>query len=187
MEKSTFFKSILRMFSRLLFHFSRFILRIFESTKPSIYMNYYIILLKFCGVTIHGKPKYIASDVLFDDFYMIQLGDDVIISRKVTLLTHDYSITTGLISINRAPDRDIALLKDIIIGNNVFIGLGVIILPGTTIGNNVIIGAGSVVKGHIGSDSIAIGNPAQVVSRLTERAEKWSASLTNLSVRRANL
>lgn len=47
------------------------------------------------------------------------------------------------------------------IGNNVFIGVGAIILPGITIGNNVIVAAGSVVTKNIEDNSVYAGNPAK--------------------------
>lgn len=51
----------------------------------------------------------------------------------------------------------------VVIGDNTWIGGGVIILPGVTIGDNVVIGAGSVVTKDIPSDTIALGNPCRVV------------------------
>ena len=53
----------------------------------------------------------------------------------------------------------------VIIGNNVWIGGGAIILPGVTIGNNVVIGAGSVVTKNIPDNVIAVGSPCRVVCR----------------------
>lgn len=50
----------------------------------------------------------------------------------------------------------------VVIGNNVWIGGGVIIMPGVTIGDNVVIGAGSVVTKDIPSNKIAYGNPCRV-------------------------
>ena len=49
------------------------------------------------------------------------------------------------------------------IGDNVWIGGGVIILPGVTIGDNVVIGAGSVVTKDIPKDTIAYGNPCRII------------------------
>ena len=55
---------------------------------------------------------------------------------------------------------------DIVIGNDVWIGGGVIVLPGVTIGDNCVIGAGSVVTRSIPSNSLVVGNPCQVVKTI---------------------
>ena len=52
------------------------------------------------------------------------------------------------------------------IGNNVWIGGNVVVLPGVTIGDNVTIGAGSVVNKDIESNSIAVGNPCKVIKKI---------------------
>ncbi len=54
----------------------------------------------------------------------------------------------------------------ITIGNNVWIGAGVSVLPGVTIGDNVVIGAGSVVTKNIPSNVVAVGNPCRIVKQL---------------------
>lgn len=51
----------------------------------------------------------------------------------------------------------------IIIGDNVWVGMNSIIMPGVNIGSNVIIGAGSIVTKNIPSNSIAVGNPCKVI------------------------
>jgi acetyltransferase-like isoleucine patch superfamily enzyme len=56
--------------------------------------------------------------------------------------------------------------KPIKVGNNVWIGGNVVVLPGVTIGTNVTIGAGSVVTKDIPSNTIAYGNPCRVVKEL---------------------
>ncbi|MEO0497038.1 MAG: CatB-related O-acetyltransferase [Pseudomonadota bacterium] len=53
--------------------------------------------------------------------------------------------------------------RDTIIGNDVWIGMNAIIMPGTTIGNGVIVGAGAVVSGRVPDYSIVAGNRAEVV------------------------
>jgi acetyltransferase-like isoleucine patch superfamily enzyme len=53
--------------------------------------------------------------------------------------------------------------KEVIIGDNVWIGGNATILPGTTIGDNCVIGAGSVVTKSIPHNSLAVGNPARVI------------------------
>lgn len=62
----------------------------------------------------------------------------------------------------------------IIIGNNVWIGANTIILPNVKIGNNVIIGAGSIVVKNIPSDSIAVGNPCEVIKIKDDYIEDFS-------------
>lgn len=54
---------------------------------------------------------------------------------------------------------------EIEIGDNTFVGVGCLILPGSRIGRNCILGAGSVVRGPVPDDSVVFGNPAQVVLR----------------------
>lgn len=51
------------------------------------------------------------------------------------------------------------------IGNNVWIGMNSVILPGVKIGDNVAIGAGSIVTADIPSDSVAVGNPCRVIKK----------------------
>ena len=58
------------------------------------------------------------------------------------------------------------------IGNNVFIGNNVIILPGVTVGDNVVIGAGAVVTKNIPSNSVCAGVPARVIKTIDEYADK---------------
>tara|TARA_B100000749_G_C18128510_1_gene342853 strand:+ start:194 stop:583 length:390 start_codon:yes stop_codon:yes gene_type:complete len=58
--------------------------------------------------------------------------------------------------------------QPIVIEDNVWLGTGVIILPGTTIGSGSVISAGSVVKGPVEKDCLMAGNPAKVVKRLVK-------------------
>lgn len=71
---------------------------------------------------------------------------------------------------DRVPDLEIT--KPITIGDNVYIGNNVIILPGVTIGSNVIIGAGAVVSRSIPDNSLAVGVPARVIKTADEYFEK---------------
>ena len=107
-----------------------------------------------------------------DDFHLIELGDEVVISKRVTFLTHDFSVTTGLVAINERPEQELKIDGRIKIGRNVFIGLGATLLPGTTVGDNVIIGACSVVKGVVPSNSIVAGNPAKTLTTIEAYTEK---------------
>lgn len=89
----------------------------------------------------------------------IEIGDDVTFAPNVHVLAHDTS-TKAFSGYTK--------LGNVKIGNRVFIGAGSIVLPNVCIGNNVVIGAGSVVAKDIPANSLAVGNPARVVSSLEE-------------------
>jgi galactoside O-acetyltransferase len=59
------------------------------------------------------------------------------------------------------------------IGNNCWLGAGVIVLGGVTIGDNSVIGAGSVVTKDIPSNVIAVGNPCRVLRPISERDKEY--------------
>lgn len=95
--------------------------------------------------------------------WLISIGDNVTISFKVTILTHDASTNKAVLG------TKIGLVR---IGNNCFIGEGPTILCGVNIGDNVIIGAGSVVTKSILSNSVVAGAPAKVIMSYDEWVEK---------------
>ena len=71
---------------------------------------------------------------------------------------------------NRQRTLEIAL--PITVGDNVWIGTNVFVLPGVTIGNNTIIGAGSVVNKNIPDGVIAAGNPCKIIRKITDSDKK---------------
>lgn len=89
------------------------------------------------------------------------------ITDGVKFITHD-----GGTLIYRQYIPDLEITKPIKIGDNVYIGNNVIILPGVTIGNNVVIGAGAVVSKSIPDNSVAVGVPARVIKTADEYFEK---------------
>lgn len=93
---------------------------------------------------------------------MITIEKDVTISKGVTILIHDFSISkpieTHEDNVTRAYLSAPVHLKE-----GCFIGANTIILPGSTVGKNTIIGAGSVIKGDIPDNVVVAGNPAKVL------------------------
>lgn len=69
-------------------------------------------------------------------------------------------------------NRGLEYAYPITVGDNVWIGAGVQVLPGVTIGSNVVIGGGSVVVRDIPSNSVAVGNPCKVIRAITEEDRK---------------
>lgn len=102
--------------------------------------------------------------------YLIKIGNNVMITSMVNFLTHDGGMgkcyTMGL------SNKPYSKFGKIVVGDNVFIGIKTIIMPGVTIGNNCIIGAGSVVTKDIPSNTVAAGVPAKVISSIEEYYEK---------------
>lgn len=97
--------------------------------------------------------------VILDEAY-VTFGDDCFIGPNVGIYTACHSTDP----VERNTRQEWAL--PVTIGNNVWIGGGVQILPGVRIGDNVTIGAGSVVVKDIPANSVAVGNPARVVKKL---------------------
>lgn len=141
-----------------------------DGFSPRKYMKLYNSYLKRIGIDIVAEPRYIHPSVIFDGkgYSKTHIGNNVVISRGVLLLVHDYSITCGLRAVGEKIDHEAYWLKDIIIKDNVFIGANCTILPGTIVEKNCIIGAGTVVKGRIPENSVVVGNPAKIVASTVE-------------------
>ena len=144
-------------------------LKILDENK---YKIAYKKLLHNYGMDIVVCHKgYIDPSAYFDnyDYSKIHIGANVIISREVLFLTHDWSISTGLFASSGGRGY---FLKDIVVKDNCFVGARSTLLPGAYIEENCIIGACSVVKGKIPKNSIAAGNPARVIGSIFDWTEK---------------
>lgn len=108
-----------------------------------------------CGKNIHvGARTFFNSGCKFQDQGGIYIGEDVLIGHNVVIATLNHL---------EDPERRGGMIpKPVKIGNKVWIGSNVTILPGVNIGDNAIIGAGAVVTKDIPMNAIAVGNPARV-------------------------
>ena len=113
-----------------------------------------------------GRRFFANFNLTILDEAPVTIGDDCFIGPNVSIYTACHSTDP----VERNSRREWA--EPVRIGDNVWIGGSVTILPGVTIGDNVTIGAGSVVVADIPSNSVAVGNPCRVVSRLGGKAEK---------------
>ncbi|MBR4132436.1 MAG: sugar O-acetyltransferase, partial [Oscillospiraceae bacterium] len=96
------------------------------------------------GRHVHfGSGIYVNSNATFVDDGHIYVGDKVMFGPNVTVATASHPIDPMLRS------RGLQYNRDVHIGENAWIGAGVIILPGVSIGRNAVIGAGSVVTKDI--------------------------------------
>lgn len=141
------------------------------------YTRRYIKLLRRHDVDIapYKNCGFIATSVYFDkyDFTKIHIGCDVFLTHDVVLLVHDQSLVTAWNSEEKRKDKGSFYgARDIFIGDNVFIGMRTVVLPGATIEDDVIIGAGSVVKGRIPKGTVWAGNPARMIETTEEYMRK---------------
>jgi maltose O-acetyltransferase len=119
-----------------------------------VYINVNCTLIDGKGVEVNT-----AGD-LFSSHGKINIGNDCLIGPNVQLLTISHDMTP-----NSRLDKH-NYVDDIVIGNNVWLGGGSIILAGVIIGDNAVIGAGSVVTKNVDEYSFYAGNPAHKIRTL---------------------
>ncbi len=113
-----------------------------------------------------GENFYTNHNVTILDGAKVSFGDNVFIAPDCVFSTAGHPLDTD----QRNQGLEIAL--PITVGNNVWIGTHVSVLPGVTIGNDVVIGAGSVVNRDIPDGVVAAGNPCRVIRKITEEDRK---------------
>lgn len=123
--------------------------------KPPLFVDY--------GENIHlGARSFINYNLTALDVATITIGEDTQLGPNVQLLTPTHPI-------DPQPRRDkLEAAKPITIGNNVWLGGGVIVCPGVTIGDNSVVGAGSVVTKDVPENVVAFGNPARVIRKIDD-------------------
>lgn len=109
-----------------------------------------------------GENFYANVNCVMLDGAKITFGDNVFIAPNCGFYTagHPLDITQR--------NQGLEYAYPITVGNNVWIGAQVCVLPGVSIGDNSVIGAGSVVTKSIPANSVAVGNPCRVIRKLEE-------------------
>ncbi len=101
---------------------------------------------------------------------LVKFGNNVTVASGVTFITHD--IFHEMANNMQKDYNYLYYARAIEVGNNVFIGGNVTILPNVKIGNNVFIAAGSVVTKDVEDNSLIGGNPAKKISSFDDYLEK---------------
>jgi len=115
------------------------------------------------GISYHQDLSTLASFALSGHCYFqaingISLGKNILFAPGVKLVSADHDCSNERVSLGARP---------IDIGDNVWIGANVVILPGVHIANNCTIGAGSIVtKSFLSKNSVIAGNPARLINKV---------------------
>lgn len=110
--------------------------------------------------TFIGDRTFANWGLILLDVGRITIGDDVQIGPNVQLLTATHPIEPEPRRAKWEGSQPIS------IGDNVWLGGGVIVCPGVTIGENTVVGAGAVVVKDLPPNVVAVGNPARVIRSL---------------------
>lgn len=103
----------------------------------------------------------------------LTIGDNFHSAPGVKIFTVNHNYDGGA----KIPYDDTVVCKPVVIGDNVWLGYGVIVTPGSVIEEGAVVGAGAVVAGRIDRCGVAVGNPARVVKyRDVEHYEALKAS-----------
>ena len=109
-----------------------------------------------------GENFYSNHNLTILDCNKVKFGDNVFIGPNCAFYTpqHPLDAETRITGLEYA--------FPIKVGNNVWFGGNVVVLPNITIDDNVVIGAGSVVTKNIPSNVIAVGNPCKIIRKITK-------------------
>lgn len=132
----------------------------------------YICHLRGIGIEIGTGCEIFTPEVTHieeNNPHLLTIGSHVSMTGPVTILCHDYSV--GVTKLWSHGDV-LGSQKPVSIGNNVFLGWGCTVLPGTTIGDNVVIGAGAVATGMLRGGVVYGGNPARQICTIEEYYER---------------
>ena len=134
-----------------------------------------------CRIELFGSKGettlFVGKNCKLGDYVHIAASKSVVIGDDCLFASHIYVSDTNHGNTNpdpmTPPDSWELSASSVSIGDRVWIGEGVSVLPGSEIGNGCIIGAHSVVKGKIPDYTIAVGSPAKVVKRYNFETKQW--------------
>ena len=110
-----------------------------------------------------GENFYANHNLIILDGNRVSFGDNVFIAPSCTFSTAGHPID------KERRNKGLEYAHPITVGDDVWFGANVTVLPGVKIGSNVVIGAGSLVNKDIPDGSLAFGNPCKVVRKITEK------------------
>lgn len=129
--------------------------------KSLVNMPLFAILQSANNINL-GENFYSNHNLVILDAAKVTFGDNVFVGPSCGFHTAGHPIDF------ERRNQGLEYAHPITVGNNVWFGAGVQVLPGVTIGDNVVIGAGSIVVKDIPSNCVAVGNPCKVIREITD-------------------
>lgn len=168
--------------------------RIVGGDKIQVGKNFYagrglwLEVISFSNL-VDGAPRLkIGDNVSLNEYVhvaaktLVEIGSGTLIASNVFISDHNHGVYAGPFQSdpNEPPaERKLTDDRKVKIGEKVWIGNNVCILPGSEIGDGAIIGANSVVNGIIPGKTIAVGTPAKVIKRFNASLKTWERAGTN--------
>lgn len=138
---------------------TRIIKELFGKTKKSFVIEQPFMCDYGYNIEI-GENFYANHNLIILDGNKVKFGDNVFIAPNCGFYTAGHPLDA------ETRNKGIEYAKPIEVGNNVWIGGNVVVLPGVKIGDNTVIGAGSVVNKDIPANVVAVGNPCRVIKQI---------------------
>lgn len=107
-----------------------------------------------------GENFYANHNLIILDGSKVKFGDNVFIAPNCGFYTAGHPLDA------KTRNEGWEYSKPIVVGDDVWIGGNVVVVPGVTIGSNTVIGAGSIVTKDIPSNVVAAGNPCRVIKSI---------------------
>jgi acetyltransferase-like isoleucine patch superfamily enzyme len=150
-----------------------FILRRLKGLFVSLYHLFFFRLnplgyVRYLGVKIGSNVHFysLKPGMFSTEPWLITIGNNVHITSGCQFVTHD-----GGTLVLRKYEPSLELTAPIVVGNDVYLGMNTIVLPGVTIGDNVVVVAGSVVSKSLPSGAVYAGVPARRIKSIEEYLE----------------
>ena len=132
------------------------------NSKVPFPVHYTSRIIGFNKIKLHRDSATVGSFCLSNNCYIqalqgIHIGSNFLFAPGTTIVSVNHGVNNEYKDVNTKP---------VVIGDNVWLGANVIILPEVNLGDNVVVGAGSVVTKSFPSNSIIAGNPAKLIKSL---------------------